>query len=52
MENPEEEFDVNKNCPEVSEEEYEANPSLYKHVCWDLNVISCNIRLIPDSFKL
>ncbi|XP_032513421.2 transient receptor potential cation channel subfamily V member 5 [Danaus plexippus] len=36
MENPDEEFDVEKDWPVVTQEEYEANPSAYRELCWDL----------------
>ncbi|KAG7304311.1 hypothetical protein JYU34_011251 [Plutella xylostella] len=36
FENPDEEFDVDKDWPEVSQEEYDANPSAYRELCWDL----------------
>ncbi|XP_063834932.1 transient receptor potential cation channel subfamily V member 5 [Ostrinia nubilalis] len=36
MENPDEEFDVEKDWPAVSQEEYDANPSGYRELCWDL----------------
>ncbi|KAJ2943871.1 hypothetical protein O0L34_g8197 [Tuta absoluta] len=35
-ENPDEEFDIEKDWPEVSQEEYDANPSAYRELCWDL----------------
>lgn len=40
MENPDEEFDVEKDWPVVTQEEYDANPSGYRELCWDLKV--CN----------
>ncbi|XP_055600931.1 transient receptor potential cation channel subfamily V member 3 [Uranotaenia lowii] len=36
LENPEEEFDIDASCPEVSEAEYQRNPSGYRDVCWNL----------------
>ncbi|XP_073946803.1 transient receptor potential cation channel subfamily V member nanchung [Choristoneura fumiferana] len=36
MENPDEEFDVEKDWPVVTQEEYDANPSAYRELCWDL----------------
>ncbi|KAM3958296.1 transient receptor potential cation channel subfamily V member nanchung [Aphomia sociella] len=36
MENPDEEFDVDKDWPQVSQAEYDANPSGYRELCWDL----------------
>lgn len=39
MENPDEEFDVEKDWPAVTQEEYDANPSGYRELCWDLKVI-------------
>ncbi|XP_023947943.1 transient receptor potential cation channel subfamily V member 6 [Bicyclus anynana] len=36
MENPDEEFDVEKDWPAVTQEEYDANPSAYRELCWDL----------------
>ncbi|XP_050352578.1 transient receptor potential cation channel subfamily V member 5 [Nymphalis io] len=36
MENPDEEFDVEKDWPVVTQEEYDANPSGYRELCWDL----------------
>lgn len=36
LEFPDEEFDLNKLCPEVTEAEYAANPTAYKECCWDL----------------
>ncbi|XP_039765821.1 transient receptor potential cation channel subfamily V member 5 isoform X2 [Pararge aegeria] len=36
MENPDEEFDVDKDWPAVTQEEYDANPSAYRELCWDL----------------
>lgn len=38
MENPDEEFDVEKDWPVVTQEEYDANPSAYRELCWDLKV--------------
>ncbi|KAL1493977.1 hypothetical protein ABEB36_009655 [Hypothenemus hampei] len=35
MENPDE-FEINDEGPEISEEEYKRNPSMYRHVCWKL----------------
>ncbi|XP_062528665.1 transient receptor potential cation channel subfamily V member 5 isoform X1 [Bombyx mori] len=36
MENPDEEFDVDKDWPVVTQEEYDANPSGYRELCWDV----------------
>ncbi|CAH0722828.1 unnamed protein product, partial [Brenthis ino] len=36
MENPDEEFDIDKDWPAVSQEEYDANPIAYRELCWDL----------------
>ncbi|XP_053661547.1 transient receptor potential cation channel subfamily V member 5 [Anopheles marshallii] len=36
MENPEEDFDMDAVCPEVSEAEYYMNPSGYREVCWNV----------------
>ncbi|XP_072935457.1 transient receptor potential cation channel subfamily V member 5-like isoform X2 [Epargyreus clarus] len=36
MENPDEEFDIEKDWPFVTQEEYDANPSGYRELCWDL----------------
>ncbi|XP_061510330.1 transient receptor potential cation channel subfamily V member 5 [Anopheles gambiae] len=36
MENPEEDFDIDAVCPEVSEAEYYLNPSGYREVCWNI----------------
>ncbi|XP_072935442.1 transient receptor potential cation channel subfamily V member 5-like [Epargyreus clarus] len=36
MENPDEEFDIDKDWPAVSQEEYDANPLGYRELCWDL----------------
>lgn len=38
MENPEEDFDIDAVCPEVSEAEYYLNPSGYREVCWNIKV--------------
>ncbi|XP_044752853.1 transient receptor potential cation channel subfamily V member 5 [Coccinella septempunctata] len=35
MENPED-YEINENAPEVTEEEYRKNPHLYRHVCWKI----------------
>uniref|UniRef100_A0AAR5NZ08 Ion transport domain-containing protein n=2 Tax=Dendroctonus ponderosae TaxID=77166 RepID=A0AAR5NZ08_DENPD len=35
MENPED-FEVDDEGPEITEEEYNKDPSLYRHVCWKL----------------
>lgn len=40
LENPEEEFDIDANCPDVSEADYLINPSAYREVVWDIKV-SC-----------
>ncbi|XP_058116489.1 transient receptor potential cation channel subfamily V member 5 [Anopheles ziemanni] len=37
MENPEEDFDMDAVCPEVTEAEYYLNPSGYREVCWNVN---------------
>lgn len=39
LENPDEEYDVDQHCPDVSESEYLANPSAYRHCCWNVKVI-------------
>ncbi|CAH4030879.1 unnamed protein product [Pieris brassicae] len=36
MENPDEEFDIDKDWPNVTQEEYDANPSGFRELCWDL----------------
>ncbi|KAG6455589.1 hypothetical protein O3G_MSEX009288 [Manduca sexta] len=36
FENPDEEFDVEKDWPVVTQAEYDANPSGYRDLCWDL----------------
>ncbi|XP_045507975.1 transient receptor potential cation channel subfamily V member 5 [Colias croceus] len=36
MENPDEEFDIEKDWPVVTREEYDANPTGYRELCWDL----------------
>ncbi|CAB3220911.1 unnamed protein product [Arctia plantaginis] len=36
MENPDEEFDIEKDWPVVTQEEYDANPEGYRELCWDL----------------
>uniref|UniRef100_A0A182JWK6 Ion transport domain-containing protein n=1 Tax=Anopheles christyi TaxID=43041 RepID=A0A182JWK6_9DIPT len=36
MENPEEDFDMDAVCPEVSEADYYLNPSGYREVCWNI----------------
>ncbi|CAK1600101.1 unnamed protein product [Parnassius mnemosyne] len=36
MENPDEEFDVEKDWPVVTQAQYDANPSAYRELCWDL----------------
>ncbi|XP_038209569.1 transient receptor potential cation channel subfamily V member 5 [Zerene cesonia] len=36
MENPDDEFDIEKDWPVVTQEEYDANPSGYRELCWDL----------------
>ncbi|XP_055856516.1 transient receptor potential cation channel subfamily V member 5 [Episyrphus balteatus] len=38
LENPDDDFNIDEHCPEVSEDEYMANPSLYRLVCWNLNL--------------
>ncbi|XP_057668262.1 transient receptor potential cation channel subfamily V member 5 [Diorhabda carinulata] len=35
MENPED-FEVDDEGPEVSQEEYQKNPHLYRHICWKI----------------
>lgn len=40
MENPDEEFDVELDWPHVTQEEYDANPSGYRELCWDLKVLN------------
>lgn len=37
MENPEEDFNFDAHCPEVTELEYQLNPAAYREVCWDIN---------------
>lgn len=36
LENPDEDFDVDKNWPEVTDEEYWSNPSAYKKIIWNI----------------
>lgn len=36
MENPDDDFDIEKDWPDVSEEEYQRNPIAYRDICWDL----------------
>ncbi|GBP18545.1 Transient receptor potential cation channel subfamily V member 6 [Eumeta japonica] len=36
MENPDEEFDIEKDWPDVTQQEYDANPSGYRELCWDV----------------
>ncbi|KAJ0181333.1 hypothetical protein K1T71_003418 [Dendrolimus kikuchii] len=36
MENPDEDFDIEKDWPVVTQEEYDANPFGYRELCWDL----------------
>ncbi|XP_041974280.1 transient receptor potential cation channel subfamily V member 5 [Aricia agestis] len=36
MENPDEEFDIDKDWPLVTQQEYDASPSAYRELCWDL----------------
>lgn len=38
MENPEEDFDIDAACPDVSEAEYQRNPAGYREVCWNIKV--------------
>ena len=38
LENPEEEFDIEANCPDVCEADYLINPSAYREVVWDIKV--------------
>lgn len=45
LENPDEEFDIDANCPDVSEADYLINPSGYREVVWDLKVILLIPRL-------
>uniref|UniRef100_A0A2A4JGG5 Uncharacterized protein n=1 Tax=Heliothis virescens TaxID=7102 RepID=A0A2A4JGG5_HELVI len=61
MENPDEEFDVEKDWPLVTQEEYDANPSGYRELCWDLKMRSfiaiilasiVGIRMKPTKLKL
>lgn len=40
MDNPDDDFDIEKDWPLVTQEEYDANPSGYRELCWDLKVIS------------
>jgi hypothetical protein len=42
LENPDEEYDFEINCPEVSEADYLINPSAYREVVWDIKVRSEN----------
>ncbi|XP_025837236.1 transient receptor potential cation channel subfamily V member 5 [Agrilus planipennis] len=35
MENPDD-FEIDENAPDVTEEEYQKNPSAYRHTCWKL----------------
>lgn len=43
LENPEDDFNIDDFCPEVTEEQYKSNPNLYRLVCWNLNV--CIIKV-------
>lgn len=43
MENPDEDFDIEKDWPEVTPEEYARNPTAYRDVCWDLKV--CMLKM-------
>nr|XP_019536378.2 transient receptor potential cation channel subfamily V member 5 [Aedes albopictus] len=36
LENPEEDFDIDAVCPDVTEGEYQRNPSGYREVCWNI----------------
>ncbi|CRK93055.1 CLUMA_CG006509, isoform A [Clunio marinus] len=36
LENPEEDFDIEIDCPDVSEADYLINPSAYREVVWDI----------------
>lgn len=36
LENPDDDFDVHKNWPDITEEEYQRNPSGYKLVVWNM----------------
>lgn len=36
LENPDEDFDIDKNWPDISEEEYYRNPHLYKLIVWNI----------------
>ncbi|KFB47444.1 AGAP012241-PA-like protein [Anopheles sinensis] len=36
MENPEEDFDIDAVCPDVTEAEYYLNPAGYREVCWNI----------------
>lgn len=36
LENPDEDFDIDKNWPDVTEEEYYSNPSAYKRIIWNI----------------
>lgn len=38
LENPEEDFDIDAVCPDVTEGEYQRNPSGYREVCWNIKV--------------
>lgn len=50
MENPDDEFDVEKDWPVVTQEEYDANPSGYRDICWDLKV--SNVYAFHYIYKL
>ncbi|XP_058834961.1 transient receptor potential cation channel subfamily V member 5 [Topomyia yanbarensis] len=36
LENPEEDYDIDVECPNVTEGEYQRNPSGYREVCWNI----------------
>ncbi|EDS45718.1 TRP channel protein nanchung [Culex quinquefasciatus] len=36
LENPEEDYDIDKECPDVTEGEYMRNPGGYREVCWNI----------------
>lgn len=55
METPDEEFDVDKDWPVVTQGEYDANPSAYRELCWDVkvNICVCNVFTVQRySFRI
>lgn len=36
LENPDEDFNIDQYCPEVSEAEYYSNTNAYRHICWNI----------------